>query len=932
MRNRQISAFLMIFVMIVSIVFSSNTAFAAGDGVYISKYVANNGEDIEEGDDFVLELTIRNDSYDIITNVCVSFGSGASFQPLDSGRDQPFANEIKKGDPVPNSYNMFYTGGTDKNLPITIKYKVGDEEKTVSTSIYIRNAKIPDGNNNNNNDGGEPDTRKYKPVLELVSDSIPEGKAGGTISIPIKILNTAKYEAREIKITPALSNLPFIVEQMTVSQVIEKIPAGKSAAIEFKFKIDKNAQEKTYTIPLSITYKNVYGDSFPEDGKTEEIYIKITNTNLPPKLVVREAKTDPAVIKPGENFTLTFNLWNMGTLEAKNVTVDLEPGDSFFALDNVTKKYLMEFKGLNNSEISYGLKAKDKLASGTYVIKVKLDHDDESGVEYPINVIVEGDDEQEVDIITENVKTPQQAVLTEQPFSVTFDIKNIGSTEARDVKITVDSGEKILTQSLNVLTVNSLKPGETVPVSFSFIASEDCESRTYPIKAVIEYKNGQEQVKKEQYIGVPIEGDDSQKGNVDIITENINTPQQAVLTEQPFTVSFDIRNIGSTEAKDVKITVDSGDKILPQSLNVLTVNSLKPDETIPVSFSFIASKDCESKSYPIKAVIEYKDGDEQVKKEQYMGILIESEVGKTTLNTVPKIIISEYSSDPGMVKAGENFTLNMTFLNTSKLKAVQNMKITLVVDEKSEETGGNVFTPVQSSNTFYIDKLEPGETSEKQLVMYTIPDANAKTYVVTAIFEYEYEENDQLKTNKMEDVFGIPVIQPAKLEVTEVIVSEPAYVGEPVYISSEFYNMGRVKLSNLMIKVEGDFDTRESNYFVGNFDIGSGDYYEASITPLNPGETKGKLVYTFEDAAGEEHRIEKEFTVNAMEAEPVVNPFPGDVNPGEWQNPDMPGQKTSKFPLIPVIIGGVVLVGVIVLVIVLKKRKKRKEMMLDEDI
>ena len=814
MRNRQISALLMIFVMIVSIVFSSNTAFAAGDGVYISKYVANNGEDIEEGDDFVLELTIRNDSYDIITNVCVSFGSGASFQPLDSGRDQPFANEIKKGDPVPNSYNMFYTGGTDKNLPITIKYKVGDEEKTVSTSIYIRNAKIPDGNNNNNNDGGEPDTRKYKPVLELVSDSIPEGKAGGTISIPIKILNTAKYEAREIKITPALSNLPFIVEQMTVSQVIEKIPAGKSAAIEFKFKIDKNAQEKTYTIPLSITYKNVYGDSFPEDGKTEEIYIKITNTNLPPKLVVREAKTDPAVIKPGENFTLTFNLWNMGTLEAKNVTVDLEPGDSFFALDNVTKKYLMEFKGLNNSEISYGLKAKDKLASGTYVIKVKLDHDDESGVEYPINVIVEGDDEQEVDIITENVKTPQQAVLT----------------------------------------------------------------------------------------------------------------------EQLFTVSFDIRNIGSTEARDVKITVDSGDKILPQSLNVITISGLKPDEAVPVSFSFIASKDCESKSYPIKAVIEYKNGDEQVKKEQYMGILIESEAGKTTLNTVPKIIISEYSSDPGVVKAGENFTLNMTFLNTSKLKAVQNMKITLVVDEKSEETGGSVFTPVQSSNTFYIDKLEPGETSEKQLVMYTIPDAKAKTYVVTAIFEYEYEENDQLKTNKMEDVFGIPVIQPAKLEVTEVIVSEPAYVGEPVYISSEFYNMGRVKLSNLMIKVEGDFDTRESNYFVGNFDIGSGDYYEASITPLNPGETKGKVVYTFEDAAGEEHRIEKEFTVNAMEAAPVINPFPGDVYPGDWQNPNMPGMKTSKFPLIPVIIGGVVLVGVIALVIVLKKRKKRKEMMLDEDI
>ena len=62
---------------------------------------------------------------------------------------------------------------------------------------------------------------------------------------------------------------------------------------------------------------------------------------------------------------------------------------------------------------------------------------------------------------------------------------------------------------------------------------------------------------------------------------------------------------------------------------------------MPVSFSFIASKDCENRSYPIKAVIEYKNGDEQVRKEQYMGVLIESEEEKKDiLNTVPKIIIS----------------------------------------------------------------------------------------------------------------------------------------------------------------------------------------------------------------------------------------------------------------------------------------------------
>ena len=38
-----------------------------------------------------------------------------------------------------------------------------------------------------------------------------------------------------------------------------------------------------------------------------------------------------------------------------------------------------------------------------------------------------------------------------------------------------------------------------------------------------------------------------------------------------------------------------------------------------------------------------------------------------------------------------------------------------------------------------------------------------------------------------------------------IIVLEPAIVGEPVYLLS--YNMGKVSLTNLMMKAEG-FDTR----------------------------------------------------------------------------------------------------------------------------
>lgn len=829
--SKRVTGFILI-LLAISVIFGGNTVFADGEEVFIDGYVANNGNSIYEGREFDLEITIKNGNTEKITNVKISFGSGASFQPV-AARDQSFAGEI--GATAPNnthteSFTMFFTGGTNKNLPITITYEIdldgagGDApvERSVSTSIYIREAVADDP------DSGPSvptDYSKYKPLFELNSASIPEGKAGGSVKIPLTLTNVSSYEARDIKITPVFSaaDNPFAIDQMLLYETVDKIAGQKSAEIGFQLKIDKYAEKKTYTLPIKIEYKNAYNISFTEE---KLIYVNIINTNVPPQLVVMEAVSSPAEVKENETFTVTFDIWNMGTLEAENVTIDIKPNENFYILDNVTKKFLFEMKGLKSSKVTYTLKTKKKLETGTYGITALLQH--------------------------KGMQAPEE---------YTMYVAVVGSEE-----------------------------------------------------------------------------EDKKETDVNIVTENVTAPMDSVLTEHPFTVSMDIRNIGTTKAENVKVTLESGDKILPQSLNIVNIPEIGPGESVPVAFSFVATKDCESRSYPIKAVIDYKNGDESVKKEQYIGVLIKSETTttNTTLNTVPKIIISEYSFEPGIVNAGENFTLYMTFLNTSKLKAVQNMKITLVVNESSQETG-SVFTPVQSSNTFYIDQLGPGETSKKEMVMYTIPDAKAKTYVVKTIFEYEYEEQNQLKTNNMEDVFGIPVVQPAKLETSDVIVQEPAFVGEPVYITAEFYNMGKVTLSNLMLKVEGDFNAKESNYFVGNFDMGNSDYYEASIIPLQAGETKGKLVFTFEDSAGASHRIEKEFTVNAMEAAPVINPgFPGGdmgVYPGmEGMDPGMMGPQAKKFPIIPVAIGAGVLVAVVVLIIVLRKRKKRKEMMLDEDI
>ncbi len=62
--------------------------------------------------------------------------------------------------------------------------------------------------------------------------------------------------------------------------------------------------------------------------------------------------------------------------------------------------------------------------------------------------------------------------------------------------------------------------------------------------------------------------------------------------------------------------------------------------------------------------------------------------------------------------------MNLSFFNTNSQKTVRNIKIFLASDEKSDpenpSAGSNIFTPVDSSNTFYIDSIPPkGEGGKK---------------------------------------------------------------------------------------------------------------------------------------------------------------------------------------------------------------------------
>lgn len=319
----------------------------------------------------------------------------------------------------------------------------------------------------------------------------------------------------------------------------------------------------------------------------------------------------------------------------------------------------------------------------------------------------------------------------------------------------------------------------------------------------------------------------------------------------------------------------------------------------------------------------------------------------------PKLIVSNYSLSPDMPKAGEEFTLDLTFFNTNAYKSVRNIKISLNSAEMSQGAngqavaGGAVFSPVDSSNTFYIRSIAPEKTVSKQISLKTTPTVKAQNYNVTVSYEYEDLEGNEFTASEN---IGIPVVQSAQILVGDLIVMGSKQemsvgIGQPFTVDLDLYNIGKDTLSTFMVTTEGEgfSSTDSARRFIGNFAPGSSDHYSVELTADDP-SMNAKIKITYEDSTGQKHEEEVPIKVNVEETGAE-----GEVDPSKLQYDKKTGTlvdnetgihydpKTLQ-PVDPSVIdngGGIstFLVGLVVLaivvvlgaVIIIRRRKNKRD-------
>ncbi len=776
----------------------------------------------------------------------------------------------------------------------------------------------------------------------------PDSNAGDKDNYPCYIL----YDSHAvIDFKVACSDLLPVGDHTITLYGIAMLDEGNS------FNISRAAKLRSHKVPLAtFVLKNTVK---PKDAK----------------LYIEAVSFDKNKLAPSSSNTFSVKVTNKGEADASEVYIVADLGSKLtpdYEMQKIrvgslkageTKTFKVPFtvnadatKG--NSTASFTVSGVDKYGNGIDPITESI-----------YITIGKGSTVTPTDAPSLSLATKQnyKLLVPSTDDSVIIRITNNGSRLAKNVRLSCEKGFGVgegLTKSYTTsyIAVDDIPVGKTVKVEVPFLVGagfgkgiHELEfSATYLDEDKHEYKSDIMTMYVEHYkTGEIAEVDGLTYLLISGVTQTPNMPQAG----ERVTVSFNVKNKGTEKVTNLHFYATGLSAAGFQPVTgepYQDEGSLEAGESKKVTMTFMAGEDIPKGVNSLSIGYDYFDASNKAQQSTttiYVLNVVNHKFDDIDVGR-PKIIVSDYSTEPEILRAGETFDFSYTLKNTHTGKEARNIKITL-----SQADG--VIAPAQGTNIFYIDKLDPTQEVVLSLPLKSRADTVTGDYAVVLKLEYEYDDMSEVDKEhggvSEENTLKIRVIENYRPVIENIFIDayQGIVVGQPVDLSFEFYNMGKSTLGNVYITIEGDFALANNSAmsYVGAVQGYGQEYLSPQIVPLVGGEAHGTVTIHFEDSNGDEQTKSSDF--QAWVEDPMGGgDFGGDWNMnfgnvsggyydwgGEFPEgmdfgegfPGMEGEGEDEgfFASIPwwvwVIVGVVVVGGTVVIIVVVKKRKAKKE-------
>lgn len=299
--------------------------------------------------------------------------------------------------------------------------------------------------------------------------------------------------------------------------------------------------------------------------------------------------------------------------------------------------------------------------------------------------------------------------------------------------------------------------------------------------------------------------------------------------------------------------------------------------------------------------------------------------GSSSDESVPRVIVTGFDTNPAEVHAGSDFTLTIHLKNTSKKTKVQNMLFELEAPTEGtdEQTSAPAFLPTSGSNSIYLDGIKADGTADISITLNAKADLLQKPYSINLSMKYEDSQATQIDSSSS---ISIPVKQDARFEFSEFEISpQTIEVGGEANVMCSLYNLGRIKLYNAKARFEGN-GIKKQEIFIGNVEAGATGSIDAMLKgeKVTNGNSKITMTLSYEDESGNISETTKDFELEVTEAVDDSDMYmntDGDVEAG-----------SGGFPVVPVVVVIAIIAGAVAAVVFVKKKKKKQMLNEEEEL
>ena len=715
----------------------------------------------------------------------------------------------------------------------------------------------------------------------------------------------------------------------------------------------------TLTSVLLMSISIIFGGMLTANATTEVI----------PQPAIDIFSAIPTLSAGTDQNNFPIYIKNVTPFMATDVTVSITAGKSeYFRIQSIYGAIsLGGLPAMREMFIPFSVDVAPATPSGTYSFTVtaswnNTDYSKPSSNPVTVTLLVENNNAT-IGPEIKDLKFAQAKVVAGKDAILSFNVVNPHSFPLKNVSIKIEGFIPGVITDKNpdkVLFFETLEPGAieklTIDMSTSELMEPSVNNFTVTVKAYDSFNN-EYPVTKSTYFQVTASSAFTETSPRIVIASYEMTPKNAQPGDM-ITLTLNIKNIGRDLANNLHVLLSNYDS------SVFTIHEVVPEKVVPslaisgiqkltysIQLSLVTAQDSPN---PIGVQFTFNDSKNNYYKDETKLNIISKAPEKSPEDeepiqqSTPRIIVDKYEiTDSTTIEAGKRFTMTFTLKNTSKERIVKNIKVS--IDSSSSGTGTtntNVFTPVDASNSFYIESIGIQKTYTCTISLLPSKDSETKIYPLTLIIDYEDDKNRPFDTSES---IGLSVTQPARLEVSGLQVPEMGQMGAPFNVFFNYNNKSRSALYFLSIDIQGAGTSMDGKQEMGSIASGYSDYFEAMI---NPGETEGlqeyKIVFTFEDASGNVIVKEEPFSINISSMGGIEGGIDGGKgNMGEVPvypegdigafDPTIPAENSGKILGMPiwlffVIIGVIIVIAAIVIIIIVKKRRAKKvELMEDED-